>query len=108
MTAAPPTAGPKSAPPAPVGHLEPAPVPVAHVEEACAMDRFSRACRPEIRHPAGCKVMEWIPAPEARPAGDYVSASRKRIIAVVSGPILTLNRHSQSRKSRQPRHRHHD
>jgi hypothetical protein len=41
--------------------------------------------------------MEWIRAPEARPAGDYVSASRKRIIAVVSAPILTLNRHSQSR-----------
>jgi len=44
--------------------------------------------------------MEWIPAPEARPAGDYVSASRKRIIAVVSAPILTLNRHSQTRKPR--------
>jgi hypothetical protein len=52
--------------------------------------------------------MEWIPAPEARPAGDYVSASRKRIIAVVSAPILKLNRHSQSRKSRKSRHCHHD
>jgi hypothetical protein len=33
--------------------------------------------------------MERIPAPEATPAGDYVSASRKGVIAAVSAPILT-------------------
>jgi hypothetical protein len=52
--------------------------------------------------------MEWIPAPEARPAGDYVSASRKRITAVVSAPILTLKRRSQNHTARKLGHCHHD
>ena len=52
--------------------------------------------------------MQWIPALEATPAVDYVSASRKRIIAVVSARILTLKHRRQNRTARQLGHCHHD